>query len=55
MQIVSDTIKITNTGVFTTAHIESELMSKGFKNIVRWAIVEIESDFFTVCVSHVII
>lgn len=55
MQIVSDVVKIANTGEFITTQIESELISKGFKDVVRWAIVDIENDFFTVCVSHVII
>ena len=55
MQIVSDSVKLNNIGVFTTSYIENELIKLGYKDVVRWAIVEIEEDFFTVSVSHVII
>ena len=54
MQIISDNIKLKNNNTFSTEYIEQELRNKGF-DIIRWAIVDIQNDFFTVAVSHVII
>ena len=54
MQIVSENIEIKNIKEFSTEYIEAELQNRGL-DVVRWAIVEIKDDFFTVCVSHVTI
>ena len=54
MKIVSDLIKIPKIHEVSTEYIESELNAHGL-DVVRWAIVEVEDDYFNVCVSHVII
>lgn len=54
MQIVSENIKIKNIKEFSTEYIEGELKNLGF-DFIRWAIVDVQEDFFIVCVSYVII
>jgi len=47
MQIKSEIIKIQKTDQITTEYIEKELKKMGI-NPLRWAIVKIEKDFFTI-------
>lgn len=54
MQIISENINIKNINEFSTEYIESELKKLNL-DFVRWAIVEIQEDFFTVNVSYVTI
>jgi len=54
MQIVSENIILKNTNEFSSEYIESELASRNL-DVVRWAIIDIQEDVFTVCVSHVTI
>ena len=54
MKIISENIKIKNINTFTTEYIENEL-KKMKLDTVRWAVVDVKEDFFTICVSHVII
>ena len=54
MQIVSKNVVMKNTGEFSTEYIENEL-SRLELDVIRWAIVDIKDDVFTVCVSHVTI
>lgn len=51
MQIVSEHINIINNGEPTTEYIENELKKKNIKP-VRWAIVKISKDFFTIICSY---
>lgn len=54
MKIVSENITIKNTGDFSTEYIESELIKQGL-DVVRWAIIDVNQNDFTVCVAHVTI
>ncbi len=54
MKIISENIKIKNTNTFTTEYIEGELAKMNIEPI-RWAIIDINENFFTLCVSHAII
>lgn len=54
MQIVSENIKIRNSKEVCTEFIEGELKKLNL-DVVRWAIIDSDEDYFTVCVSHVII
>jgi hypothetical protein len=47
MQIVSENIDIPKIGNPTVEYIESELKNRGIKPL-RWAIVKISNDFFTI-------
>lgn len=47
MQIVSEIIHIKNNGNPTTEYIESELIKNGITPL-RWAIVEISKEYFTI-------
>lgn len=51
MQIISELIKIPNIGIPTTEYIESELKNRNITPI-RWAIVKISKDFFTINCSY---
>ncbi len=54
MKIISENIELKNIGTFTTEYIEGELKKRNI-DFVRWAIIDINEKFFTLCVSHVII
>ena len=47
MEIVSEIINIPNNGEPTTEYIESELKKRNITPL-RWAIVKISNDFFTI-------
>ncbi len=47
MQIISEIIDIPNNGNPSTEYIENELLKKGIKPL-RWAIVKISKNFFTI-------
>lgn len=51
MQIVSEIINIKNNNNPSTEYIESELIKNGI-NPLRWAIVKISKDFFTINCSY---
>ena len=54
MQIISENIKVQNTGEFSTEYIEKFLASQNF-DVIRWAVVDVQKDFFTLAVARVII
>ena len=54
MQIISENINLKNINEFSTEYIETELKKQNL-DVVRWAITDVDKDFFTVSVSHVII
>ena len=54
MKIVSENIQLKNINTFTTEYIESELRKMNM-DPVRWAVIDVNENFFTLCVSHVII
>ncbi len=54
MKIVSENIQLKNINTFTTEYIESELRKMNI-DPVRWAVIDVNENFFTLCVSHVII
>lgn len=51
MSIVSEILDIENNGNPTTEYIESELCKRGIEPL-RWAIVKISNDFFTINVAY---
>ena len=54
MQIVSENILLNNIENVCTEYIEGELKKRNL-DVIRWAIVDSDENYFTVCVSHVII
>ncbi len=54
MKIVSENIQLKNINTFTTEYIETELRKMNI-DPVRWAVIDVNENFFTLCVSHVII
>ncbi|MBR3889293.1 hypothetical protein IKJ53_02135 [bacterium] len=51
MSIVSEIINIKNNGNPTTEYVEAELKKQGITPL-RWAIVKIGNDFFTINVAY---
>ena len=51
MAIVSENINIKNTGEPSTEYVETELKKSGIVPL-RWAIVKISKDFFTINVAY---
>ncbi len=51
MSIVSEILEIENNANPTTEYIESELSKRGIEPL-RWAIVKISKDFFTINVAY---
>ena len=51
MSIVSEIINIKNNGNPTTEYVEAELKKRGIIPL-RWAIVKIGNDFFTINVAY---
>lgn len=51
MSIVSEILDIKNNGNPSTEYIESELKKHGIEPL-RWAIVKISNDFFTINVAY---
>ena len=51
MAIVSENINIKNTGEPSTEYVENELKKSGIVPL-RWAIVKISKDFFTINVAY---
>jgi hypothetical protein len=51
MEIISELVKISNNGNPSTEYIVSELQKKGI-NPLRWAIVKISKDFFTINTAY---
>ncbi len=54
MKIISENLQLENINTFTTEYIEGELLKRNI-DAVRWAIIDVNEKFFTICVSHVII
>jgi len=50
MQVVSKLVKIKNNGKPTTEYVENELKRNGI-NPLRWAIVEVDDDVYTISVA----
>ena len=48
MSIINNIVKISKTDKISSNYIEKELEKLGFKNILRWAIVEVSDDFYKV-------
>lgn len=51
MSIVSEILDIENNGKPSTEYIEAELKKRGI-DALRWAIVKISNDFFTINVAY---
>ncbi|MCD8377608.1 MAG: hypothetical protein LUB59_02335 [Candidatus Gastranaerophilales bacterium] len=51
MEIISEIINIKNNGAPDTGYIESELKALGI-NPLRWSIVKISKDFFTINTAY---
>lgn len=51
MSIVSEILEIENNGNPTTEYVENELKKRGIEPL-RWAIVKISNDFFTINVAY---
>lgn len=51
MSIVSEILEIKNNGNPSTEYIETELKNRGIEPL-RWAIVKISNDFFTINVAY---
>lgn len=51
MSIVSEILDIENNGNPSTEYIETELKKRGIEPL-RWAIVKISNDFFTINVAY---
>ena len=51
MEIISEIVNVKNNGEATTEYIENELKKLGL-NPLRWAIVKISKDFFTINIAY---
>lgn len=51
--IKSASVKIPKPKFFNNSYIENELNMQ-FKNIIRWAIIEIDNDFLNISVSYLV-
>jgi len=48
MSVINNIVKISKTDKLSSSYIEYELEKLGFKNILRWAIVEVEKDYYKI-------